>query len=82
MFWISILTGYGLGGLLSWFIVKINKPPVHNKVISKEKYVLERIKLYVLNKVKENKVIEASTLNYLVEQWEFDYEMDKLHKKH
>lgn len=79
MFWISILTGYSLGGLLLWIIIKINKMP-KEKTFKRDKYVLERVKLSIQSKVEEGKSIEPSTLKYLIEQWEFDYEMDKLHK--
>lgn len=53
---------------------------INNQKITKERYVLERVKLLTINKAKENKKIKPSNLKYLIEQWEFDYEMDKLHK--
>lgn len=49
-------------------------------MITKEQYVLERVKLFTINKVKNNEKIKPLNLKYLIEQWEFDYEMDKLHK--
>ena len=46
-------------------------------MISKEKYVLAGIKVYVNHKFESNKPIQPSILKSLIDQWEFDYEMDK-----
>jgi hypothetical protein len=46
-------------------------------VISKEEYVLNKVKMIVDYYVKENKEINPFTLKELIEQWSFDYEMEK-----
>lgn len=49
-------------------------------VISIEEYVLNRVKVIVDYYVKENKEINPSTLKELIEQWSFDYEMEKKYR--
>lgn len=46
-------------------------------MITKEEYVLKRIKLVVADALKKDKAISPATLNELMEQWAFDYDMDK-----
>ena len=46
-------------------------------MIPKGEYVLSRVKALAVNKAKENERIKPLTLINLIEQWEFDYEMDK-----
>ena len=49
-------------------------------VISKEEYVLNRVEAIVDYYVKENKEINPATLKELIEQWSFDYEMEKKYR--
>lgn len=47
-------------------------------MITKEEYVLIRIKSMVTRKAEVNEKIKPLSLLNLIEQWAFDYEMDKL----
>lgn len=49
-------------------------------MISKEEYALNRVKIIVDYYLKENRKINPSTLKELIEQWSFDYEMEKKHR--
>jgi hypothetical protein len=51
-----------------------------NVLISKEAYVLERIKSLVTYSNQQDKMINPETLNNLIEQWSFDYEAEKIHR--
>ena len=51
-----------------------------NVLISKEAYVLERIKSFVTYSNQQDKMINPETLNNLIEQWSFDYEAEKIHR--
>ena len=46
-------------------------------MITKDEYVLKRVKMVVADATKRKKEIEPSTLNELMEQWDFDYDMEK-----
>lgn len=46
-------------------------------MISKEEYVLERVKMYEQLCAKEKRTKNSEVLNELIEQWTFDYEMEK-----
>ncbi|WP_226035693.1 hypothetical protein [Aquibacillus saliphilus] len=47
---------------------------------TQEKYVLQRVKIYCdWNKKKDNK-INPEVLIDLIDQWEFDYQMDKTYR--
>lgn len=46
-------------------------------MISKEEYVLNRVKSLLHHKAKNNKRIKPLSLISVIEQWEFDYEMEK-----
>lgn len=46
-------------------------------MISKDKYVLDRVKKIVHHCVKENKSINSLVIEELIDQWSFDYDMEK-----
>lgn len=46
-------------------------------MVSKEEYVLSKIIKLTIHKAKENKRIKPLSLLSLIEQWEFDYDMEK-----
>lgn len=46
-------------------------------IISKDKYILDRVKQIVHHCVKENKSINSLVLEELIDQWSFDYKMEK-----
>jgi hypothetical protein len=45
------------------------------KIISKEKYILNRVTALI--KSTKGEKIDKNVLNELIEQWSFDYEMEK-----
>jgi hypothetical protein len=49
-----------------------------SKIISKEKYVLDRVTALI--QAKKGAAIDKQVLNELIEQWSFDYEMEKEHR--
>ncbi|WP_405101769.1 hypothetical protein [Oceanobacillus sp. FSL H7-0719] len=46
-------------------------------MITKEEYALPRVKNYLYRKAESNEIINVKVLINLIEQWEFDYEMEK-----
>ena len=46
-------------------------------MISKDGYVLSRVKSMAKHAAKENERIKPLTLINLIEQWEFDYDIEK-----
>lgn len=49
--------------------------------MTKDKYVLDRVKIYITHKLNKDGVIEACTLDELIDQWEFDYELEEQYEK-
>lgn len=49
-------------------------------MISKEEYVLKRVKSLAKYNNANNSKIEPSLLKSLIEQWEFDYEIEKKYR--
>lgn len=47
-------------------------------MLTKEEYVLARVKSMAIRKAKDNEKIKPLSLINLINQWEFDYEMDKI----
>jgi hypothetical protein len=45
--------------------------------MTKDNYVLNRVKMYMYDNLKKNKTIDPYILSELIEQWEFDYEIEK-----
>lgn len=45
-------------------------------MITKEEYILNRTKFYVEKQLEQKKMINPEILNELMEQWNFDYEME------
>ncbi|MCP1159301.1 hypothetical protein [Bacillus infantis] len=51
-------------------------------MISKDEYVLDRVRVFVSRYLKENKNIKPLVLDDLIDQWSFDYEMEKEFRPH
>lgn len=49
-------------------------------MVTKEEYVLHRVKHCLNHHVDKNKNLKLESLQWLIEQWEFDYEMEKSHR--
>lgn len=49
-------------------------------MITKEAYVLNRVKSFVDYSNKNNEMIQPAVLNDLIKQWSFDYEAEKTHR--
>ncbi|WP_170163368.1 hypothetical protein [Brevibacillus gelatini] len=43
--------------------------------MTKDKYVLNRVKMAIYDNIKQNKTIDSYILSELIEQWEFDYDL-------
>ena len=48
-------------------------------MLTKDRYVLRRVKYYVKHYQDIGKLIDPMLLNSLIEQWSFDYDMEKMH---
>ncbi|WP_226035698.1 hypothetical protein [Aquibacillus saliphilus] len=49
-------------------------------MITQEKYALQRVKVYCDWKAKNNEKIRPLALIELINQWEFDYQIEKDHR--
>lgn len=49
-------------------------------MLTKEAYVLKHTKVYLKYFVEENKQVNPLELKEMIEQWEFDYDMDNEYK--
>ena len=45
--------------------------------MSKEKYVLDRVKMLVTDRINTDQMIKPCNLDELIDQWEFDYEVEE-----
>ena len=48
-------------------------------MVTKEQYVMKRVKSLIKHNLDKDTMINPITLNNLIGQWAFDYEMEKAH---